>query len=110
MAGILPHDGAHLSTRALPPSRLPPARRLGAPQFRRHDGRDRRARLAHARADELAPARRRGDGDADAPAVLRGRAGGRAPRPLPPPTAPPADPAPPGPPPHRPRPAPPAPP
>src|SRR5260370_12019333 len=87
MAGILPHDGARLPTRARPPPRLPPARRLGAPQFRRHDGGDRRARLAHARADELAPARRRGHGDADAPVVLRGRAGGCAP---PSPPAPPA--------------------
>src|SRR5262249_53654873 len=60
MAQILQHDWSHLSTRPRPRARLlPPSRRVGALQLHRDDGRDGRPRLARARADELAVARRR---------------------------------------------------
>src|SRR6266850_5325695 len=85
MAGILPHHGTYLSSRPLPSAGVPPSRRLGPRQLRRDDGRERRPRLAHPRADELAAPRRRGVRDADAPTVLRRRAGGRAGRPRSPP-------------------------
>src|SRR5262249_47706320 len=84
MAQILQHDWSHLSTRSLPRARLSPSRRVGALQLHRDDGRDGRARLARARADELAAARGRRDEHAHAAAVLRGRGGRGGRRSIPP--------------------------